>query len=170
MILFETERLIVRHYTKADADNFFLLNGDEEVMRYIRPAKNREQADQFLMEVLQYSESFPLYGRWAVNEKETGSFVGSFALIPIEETDKMQLGYALLKSSWGKGYATELTHGGLAYVFSKTGLEEIYAVTETANTASQKVLLKAAFAPFDETEEDGKKLSRFIYLKKDFRP
>ncbi|MFC0772922.1 GNAT family N-acetyltransferase [Terrimonas alba] len=170
MILFETERLIVRHYTKADADDFFLLNGDEEVVRYIRPAKTREEADQFLIEVLQYAEDFPLYGRWAVNEKETGNFVGSFALIPIEKTDKMQLGYALLKSNWGKGYATELTHAGLAYVFSKTGLEEIYAVTEVANTASQKVLVKAGFAPFDETEEGGKKLSRFIYLKKDFRP
>lgn len=168
-MLFETERLIVRHYTKADADNFFLLNGDEEIMRYIRPAKSREEADQFLLEVMQYSENFPLYGRWAVNEKETGDFVGSFALIPIEKTDKMQLGYALLKSNWGKGYATELTHAGLAYVFSKTGLDEIYAITEIANIASQKVLVKAGFAPFDETEEDGKKLSRFIYLKKDFR-
>lgn len=169
-IIFETERLIVRHYTKADAGNFFLLNGDEEVVRYIRPVKTREECDQFLMEVLQYSDDFPLYGRWAVNEKETGDFVGSFALIPIEKTDKMQLGYALLKSSWEKGYATELTHGGLAYTFSKTGLNEIYAVTEIANTASQRVLLKAGFDPFDEAEEEGKKLSRFIYLKKDFQP
>ena len=169
-ILFETERLIVRHYTKEDSDNFFLLNGDEEIMRYIRPAKTREEADQFLLEILQKLEEDPASGRWAVEAKPTGVFVGSFAFITIERVEnKMQLGYALLKQNWGKGYATELTHGGLAYVFSQTGLDEIYAITEIANTASQKVLQKAGFAPFDETEEDGKKLSRFIYLKEKFR-
>ena len=51
-ILFETERLIVRHYTKDDSDNFFSLNGDEEIMRYIRPAKTREETDLFLSEII----------------------------------------------------------------------------------------------------------------------
>ena len=36
----------------------------------------------------------------------------------------MQLGYALLKENWGKGFATELTKGGLKYVFTKTDLDE----------------------------------------------
>ena len=142
-IIFETERLVVRRYTTGDGDNFFLMNGDEEIMRYIRPPKTREEADAFLLEIIKYAEENPLYGRWAVDDKQAGEFVGSFAVIPVEKTDAMQLGYSLLKTNWGKGYATELTMGGLRYVFTKTNLDEIWGVTETGNTASQKVLVKA---------------------------
>ena len=49
LIIFETERLIVRQYDfGTDAENFFLLNSDEEVMRYIRATKSREECDAFL--------------------------------------------------------------------------------------------------------------------------
>jgi len=175
-ILFETERLLVRHYTVNDGDNFFLLNGDEEIMRYIRPAKTREEADQFLSEILQKLEVDPATGRWAVEEKNTGVFVGSFAFIPIERTEnksdsyRMQLGYALLKQNWGKGYATELTMAGLQYVFTKTALTEIFAVTEMLNTASQKVLLKAGFTFHSTYKEGAKELFQYVFLKKDFQP
>ena len=170
MILFETERLIVRHYTVNDGDNFFLLNGDEEIMRYIRPAKTREETDQFLTEILQKMEEDPATGRWAVEEKHTGVFVGSFAFIPIERMeDKMQLGYALLKPNWGKGYATELTMAGLQYVFTKTTLSQIFAVTEVLNTASQKVLLKAGFTFHSTYKEGAKELFQYIFLKQNFQ-
>jgi RimJ/RimL family protein N-acetyltransferase len=46
--IFETERLIVRQYVfETDAENFFLLNSDEDVMRYIRATKSREECDAF---------------------------------------------------------------------------------------------------------------------------
>lgn len=169
-ILFETERLIVRHYTKEDGDNFFFLNGNEEIMRYIRPAKSREEADLFLTEIIQKYEEDPSAGRWAVQEKHTGVFVGSFAFIPVEgANDKMQLGYALLKQDWGKGYATELTLAGIQYVFTKTTLSEIFAVTEAQNTASQKVLLKAGFKMHSNFTEGAKELFQYIFLKKNFQ-
>ena len=167
-IIFETERLIVRRYTNGDGDNFFLMNGDEEIMRYIRPPKTREESDAFLLEVLSYSEKNPLYGRWAVDDKQTGEFVGSFAVIPVEKTEAMQLGYSLLKSNWGKGYATELTMGGLQYVFTKTNLDEILGVTEKGNTASQKVLLKAGFIYKKAFTEGDKALFQYHFLKEDF--
>ena len=164
-IIFETERLLVRPYTQADTNNFFLLNSDEEIVRYIRPAKTREESDQFFEEVINYSAQNPLYGRWAVDDKQTNVFVGSFAVIPIEKTARMQLGYALLKSNWGKGYATELTTAGLNYVFTKTALEEIYAITETLNIASQKVLLKAGFIQSGGFSEGEKELLEFNFKK-----
>ena len=169
-ILFETERLIVRHYTKDDGDNFFLLNGDEEIMRYIRPAKTREETDLFLSQIIEKYSEYPSVGRWAAEDKYTGVFVGSFAFIPIDGREEMQLGYALLKQSWGKGYATELTIAGLQYVFTKTDLAEVFAVTEVLNTASQKVLLKAGFTLHRTYKEGTKDLFQYVFLKKDFRP
>lgn len=165
MIIFETTRLTVRSYSPNDTNNFFLLNGDGEVMRYIRAPKTKKECDAFLMEVIRDANENPLFGRWAVDEKLTGNFVGSFAIIPLEKSDKMQLGYALLKKNWGKGYATELTLAGLQYAFEKTQLPEIYALTETANIASQNVLLKSGFIKETTITEGQKKLLRFIFRK-----
>ena len=156
MVIFETERLLVRQYEKEDADNFFLLNGDEEVVRYIRPSKTREECDVFLESVMADYQTAPLFGRWAVEEKSSKIFAGSFALIPVEGKEQMQLGYALLPGHWGKGYATELSRAGLEYVFSKTAIDPVYAYTETQNIASQKVLLKVGFA-LDGTSKEGEK-------------
>jgi [ribosomal protein S5]-alanine N-acetyltransferase len=164
-LIFETERLIARPYTKEDADNFFALNGDEEIMRYIRPAKSRVDSDAFLLETIAAVDANPLMGRWAVDEKSSGRFVGSFAVIFIEGTDMIQLGYSLLKKEWGKGYATELTKAGINYVFTVMQLPLIYAVTEIEHTASQQVLLKAGFKPEIIFTEDDKELQRFVLHK-----
>lgn len=167
-IVFDTERLIVRHYTAEDADNFFLLNADPDVMRYIRPVRNRADTDLFFAEVMWYSANNPAYGRMAVLDKESGEFVGSFAIIPIEQTDLMQLGYSFLPKFWGRGYATELVKRALIYIFTSTDIEEIFGVTESLNLASKHVLLKSGFVPHSDVMEGEKVLNRFHLLKKNF--
>jgi ribosomal-protein-alanine N-acetyltransferase len=168
-IIFETERLLVRPYTEEDQENFYLLNGDMEVMRYIRPAKTKEECDLFLLQVIAAATATPLYGRWAACTKDTGDFIGSFAVIPVENSDQMQMGYALLTQHWGKGYATELTRQGLEYVFSKTPLEIIYGYAEVPNIASQKVLLKCGFKSIGQMMEREKELAGFVFKKKDYK-
>lgn len=167
-VIFETDRLLVRPYVKGDEENFFALNGNEEVVRYIRAAKTKAECDEFLLTVISDYAVNPLYGRWAVEEKQSRIFVGSFALIPVEGLDQMQLGYALLPGQWGKGYATELTKAGLDYIFEKTAIDPIYAYTEAPNTASQKVLLKAGFQPDGTRTEGSKELTGFRLNKKDW--
>ena len=165
-IIFETERLIVRQYDfKTDAENFYLLNGDEEVMRYIRATKSREECDVFLKKAIESYKVNPLIGRWAADEKATGKFVGSFAIIPIEGSDDIQLGYALLKENWGKGFASELTKAGLVYYFKNTDADHIYAIADQSNVASHNVLLKNSFVPDGTKKEDDKELLKFIYRK-----
>lgn len=166
MIIFETERLIVRHFTAEDKNNFFLINGDEEIMRYIRTPKTREESDQFFEEILAGYTDIPKLERWAVEEKLTGKFIGSFVIIPIpDDMEKVQLGYALLKDHWGKGYATELTKEGLRFGFNDLGLDILYGVTELQNRVSQKVLLKSGFKEAGTILEKGKTLLYFSITK-----
>jgi ribosomal-protein-alanine N-acetyltransferase len=170
MIIFETERLIVRHYENEDQDNFFLLNGDEEVMLYIRPVKSREETDKFFDEVITAYQETPSLGRWAVYEKASGNFVGSFAIIPIPyKTELIQLGYALLKEHWGKGFATELTVAGLNHAFTIMDLQAIYGLTQDGNYNSQKVLLKAGFKEAGKKQENEKTVCWFLYKKENWR-
>jgi ribosomal-protein-alanine N-acetyltransferase len=161
--IFETERLIVRRYHAEEFEHFFLLNGDEEVVRYIRKVQTREEAMLSFQSLLSDYETEPGYGRWAVHSKENGEFIGSFAIIPIQwDKEKIQLGYAFPKKFWGMGYATELTVKGLEYAWKNTSLPEIYAVTEMPNIASQKVLLKTGFQPFETRMENDKELQLYI--------
>lgn len=163
MIIFETERLIVRQYTEEDKDNMFLLGGNETVMQYIRPVSTKEESDQFLLENITLYEKNPHGGRWAVMEKANGSFAGSFAIIPMRyHPENIQLGYSLIPGNWGKGYATELTKAGLEYFMNNYSEPQIYGITEIPNTASQKVLLKAGFQPAGSIMEDGKELLMFV--------
>ena len=164
MILFETPRLMVRQYTIDDMESFFELNSDAEVMKYIRPVKNRSENDVFLRQVLEDSRKYPDVGRWAAIEKETQEIAGSFAIIPVDGTDRMQLGYALLQPYWGKGYATELTLGGLDYVRAKKLMDEIYALAETINHASCKVLEKTGFKRLEDIIVKGKEAAQYVYL------
>jgi ribosomal-protein-alanine N-acetyltransferase len=165
-VIFDTERLVVRQYVfETDTENFFLLNSDEDVMRYIRATKSKEECNAFLKKAIESYKINPLMGRWAADEKTTGKFVGSFAIIPIEGSEDIQLGYAFLKEYWGKGFASELTKAGLGYYFKNTNAEHIYAIAEEANIASHKVLLKNSFVQDGTKKEEGKELLKFIYRK-----
>jgi len=166
MTIFETQRLTVRHFTAADADNYFLLQGDPVVMQYIRAPRTREESDTYLAEKILAANPADYKGYWIVEEKESGKFVGCFVIISIpDDEEKTQLGYSFLPEHWGKGYATEVSKAGVDYFYNRTPLPEIYGVTETANLVSEKVLLKAGFS-FHTTKMEGEKELKVFIIKK----
>ena len=74
----ETERLILREMTEADADNLLALNRSPNVTRYVPgepPLRTRDDALVVLRERVfpQYERSL---GRWACIVKTSGDFIG----------------------------------------------------------------------------------------------
>ena len=166
--IFKTERLIVRNFTVNDYDNHFLLTGNADVMRYIRQVKNKEESDLYFNEVVLDAPVHPFQGRWAVEEKNTNRFIGSFGIIPIPDDEaKTQMGYSFLPEYWGKGLASELVETGLIYFNERTPLKEIYGVTEIENIASQKVLLKNGFIPFGKKMDEKIELLVFVFKREE---
>jgi ribosomal-protein-alanine N-acetyltransferase len=166
-IIFQTERLTVRRYTADDYDNYFSLHGNADVMKYIRPVQAREDSDAKFEETILDLPPHEYLGRWAVEEKATGRFIGSFVITPIpNDEERIQLGYSFLPEEWGKGYATEVAKAGVDYFYNRTPLTELYAVTETANTASENVLRKAGFQPL-ETKMEGEKELLILIIRRD---
>jgi len=159
--IFQTERLYVRRFDLTDEENFFRLNSDQDVMRYIRKVKDREESRHFLLQNIDAYAKSPMTGRWAVHEKEGDLFVGTFAIIPLENTSYWQVGYALLKDYWGRGYATELTQTGVEFAFRNLMVSRLAAVTEISNDASRHVLAKTGFKQLDNFIQDGKELCLF---------
>ena len=163
-MIFETERLYVRPYTMDDFPDFFSMNSNEEVMRYIRPTQDRGKSMEFFKKILADYERLPGLGRWAMHTRIDDRFVGSFAVIPVENSADIQIGYSLSKENWGLGYASEALKGCLRYVFDNLKLEKVVGITEAENLGSQKVLLKNGFV-FDHTFREGEK-ELYLYILK----
>ncbi|GAB2940063.1 GNAT family N-acetyltransferase [Hymenobacter coalescens] len=138
----ETARLYLRPLTLDDLDLVYRLDSDPAVMRYIIPPRTLEGAREYLQEVLDNYERFPGLGRWAVLEKGSEAFVGIQVLKHLEASGHIEVGYRFFPAYWGRGYATEMTRAVLRYGFAQLGLQQIVAVTDPNNLASQHVLEK----------------------------
>ena len=165
-MILSSDRLYVRRFTMADEEAFFQLNGDEEIMRFIRPAKNREESNAFLEENIRFYEEHPGLGRFALVEKDSNKIAGIFSLLPLEHSgNDVHIGYALLKEHWGKGYASEIVKAGIDYAFNELKLTTLTAVTFAAHAQSQKVLLRNGFVEDGVYEDEGRNDLLFRIIK-----
>ncbi|MGC4811390.1 GNAT family N-acetyltransferase [Micromonospora sp. DT228] len=140
-----TERLRLRRLTTADVDALVELDGDPEVMRFLSggvatpPATVR---DEQLPRLLGQYERHPGLGRWAAHDRESGEFLGWFALDPSADGTEAELGYRLRRSTWGRGLATEGSRALVRYAFDTVGVRRVWAETMAVNERSRRVLAK----------------------------
>lgn len=144
-MIIETTRLFVREFKPEDLEDFCRLNGDQEIMRFIRQPKSREESAIFFSQVINDYERVPGLGRWALMEKPSRKFIGMFSLLKLDGTEDVHIGYALLKNYWKMGYAAEIVTAGLSYAYEVLKLKSVVAITYQENYPSQKVLLKNDF-------------------------
>ena len=152
----KTKRLIIRDFTELDADGVFELDADSEVHTYLgnNPIKTIEEAKGNIAFIRkQYLDNG--IGRWAVIEKESGEFIGwtGFKWITDPINGKSQyydLGYRFIKRAWGKGYATETAIASVNYGFNELKQEELFAMSDVKNLASNHILQKIGMIKIDE--------------------
>ena len=139
-----TPRLRLRPVGAGDLDAIADLNSDPEVMRTITglPSTRAESAVWLERHLGYWAQSGGL-GAWRVDEQGSGSFLGRAVLRPFG--DEVELGYALHRRFWGRGYATEAGQALLDYGIRRCGLERVVAHTIADNVASQRVLVKLGF-------------------------
>jgi RimJ/RimL family protein N-acetyltransferase len=145
-VFLETERLVLRQFTQHDVDNLVELDSDPAVMHFItggRPTPRREIESDVLPMYLDYYERFAGFGFWAVIEKSSSRFVGWFHFRPTAAADEVELGYRLVKSVWGKGYATEGSRALIHKGFDELGVQRVVAFTMVVHVASRRVMEKA---------------------------
>jgi RimJ/RimL family protein N-acetyltransferase len=155
MFQLETERLLLREMTEADAESAYLLNLDPEVIRYTGdgPFESVEEAKTFLGNYASYKTYG--FGRWAVVLKETNEYLGWCGLKYTPELDEFDIGYRFMKKHWGKGYATESAKACLKTGFEKFGMKTIVGRAMTENLQSIKVLEKLGLTYQYTRKEEG---------------
>lgn len=141
MDVITTARLHLRPFIKSDLDNFFLLSGDPDVMRYIGKPDTKAQAQIRLTQWLAYRSQQGL-GAWAVFEQASDRIAGYGFLRTAEQPLAAEIGYGLAKIYWGKGLATELATALLHWGFQSKQLEQIVGYVNPENIASCRVLEK----------------------------
>ena len=137
--MIETERLLLRPFTAADA---------ADVLEYLRkPAVNcfafmkMDSLEDAKAEMARRADDTELY--FAIVLKETGKVIGEIFSHP-EGTEPKDEVMDTFSPCWmlnlnysGKGYAYEAAHAYFDYLFREKGARRIYAYTEDYNLPSQ---------------------------------
>src|SRR3990167_8148720 len=144
-IFLKTKRLIINTPESIDFDNLYALQLDADVMQYIgqgvrTPTEVRSGLEKAIAHQKKYGFSLG-----CVFEKESGAFVGRAGLIYLAYDDAqpdIEVGYALTKDAWNKGYATELSKALIDWGFQNLSVTKLVAVINPKNDRSRRVLEK----------------------------
>ncbi len=140
----ETPRLILRKFTLEDLDTYHeQIYGDAEVTRYLPGGQPRpkEHSEMVLNYFIDHDREHG-FSPWAVIDRVSGQLLGHCGLIHVLDEPEVEIIYALGKSTWGKGLATEAASACLDHAYNHLDMDEIIALAYPENTASQRVMQK----------------------------
>ena len=133
----ETPRLLLRMFRESDLDAYAQMCGDPEVMRYLNDGEplSREDAWRHMAMVVGHW-SLRGFGLWAVELKETGAMIGRIGCYRPEGWPELEVGWALRRHYWGRGYATEGARASLRFAFTQLKADHVVSIIHPLNTAS----------------------------------
>ena len=153
----KTDRLLLRPLAQSDVELCIEIRTDPVVMKYVHEPETREVIVRTLPAMCGRGGGGCI-GVWCIIDHATGEKLGTSILLPLPIDDdgtdwpllnsleippgEIEVGYILKQSAWGRGVATEACSRLLKFAFEETPLEEIVAVTDPGNAASQHVLTK----------------------------
>ena len=140
----ETDRLILRPFTLDDVNAAYDMDRDPEVSRYTHEqgVQSKEEMRQRLRQNVISDYQKHGFGRFAVEEKSSGDFIGFAGLKYLPRMDEVDIGYRFVRRCWGRGIATEAGEAVLDFGWGNLGLKRIIGLVVTENPASIRVLEK----------------------------
>ena len=163
-VILETDRLLLREYVEDDAEAFFQLNSDPEVLRFV-PDKgllNVEQARQLLIDhpIADYRKHG--FGRGVCILKSTGENIGFAGSKYLDELGEVDVAYRLVRTHWGRGLATEAAIASVRFGFDNLGLKRIIGLVIPENIASMRVLEKTGLRYAETITFWEKQFSKYV--------
>lgn len=145
--MLETERLILRKWTDADAESLFEYAKDPDVgpITGWPPHQSVEESLSIIRNVLGGDECY------AICEKENGRAIGAIELMlnghtdMTERDDECELGYWLGKPFWGRGYMPEAARELIRHGFEDLHMRAIWCGYYDGNQKSKRVQEKVGF-------------------------
>jgi [ribosomal protein S5]-alanine N-acetyltransferase len=143
----ETARLRIRPFVWADADDFFVLESDPELLKFeLHPPKTREESDELLMQLLR-SDLFPdiqNWREWAIELKSEQKVIGLISMSYHDVNRRMlEVGFRIRAEYQRMGYGSEALRAVFQAIFRDTETHRIFACTDGLNVSSQRMMEKA---------------------------
>ena len=134
----ETERLILRPPTADDFEPWVAFAADPEVAQFIGGVLSRAMVWRSICSVT---------GAWTINgfsmfsviEKSTGGWVGRLGPWRPVDWPGSEVGWALARDAWGKGYALEGATAAIDWAFDQLGWTEVIHAIDPTNIRSSNV-------------------------------
>lgn len=148
MTTLRTERLVLRTARVADAAVWHELwtERDPRVPAHRRiTAEGRPSVDDVAQRIREGAQPLLL------SVEVDGGVIGYCGLVG--EGDEPELAYELLRSAWGRGYATEAATAVVDWARA-SGYRRLWAGVRDWNTASRRVLAKVGFEETERVERD----------------
>ncbi|KAA3600851.1 MAG: N-acetyltransferase [Calditrichaeota bacterium] len=170
--LFKSERLGFRLWLEEDSIPFAKMNSDSEVMEFFPKTLTLEESNHLVKKIKSMFSQYE-YGLYAVDELETGEFIGfiGFWFTSFESyfTPALEIGWRIRREKWFKGYATEGGKRCLKFGFETLNFSEICSLTSKINLKSEKVMQKIGMVKIDEFDhpkiQGDNKLKKHVLYK-----
>jgi RimJ/RimL family protein N-acetyltransferase len=142
-----TERLLLREWRADDIDDHAAIAGDPEVMELLGGVLDREGAWR---QMALHAGHWGLrgYGNWAL--ELNGRMIGRTGLWFPEGWPGLEVGWALARDAWGRGYATEAARAAMEWAWTELGVPRLISVIRPENVRSVRVAERLGFAPDGE--------------------
>ena len=140
-------RVVIRPFRLDDVPAVLRYASDPEVSRYLpwEPYSDPETAEAFVASTLRGADRW--YAR-AIELRATGDVVGGVDLrIDPRDRRTAEIGYALARTFWGRGYAHEAADLMLTFAFTELQIETIHALCVRENTRSIHILERLGLIP-----------------------
>lgn len=149
----ETERLLLEPLDASRLEDFVVLTAQPDTMRYWGPGGpfTRSVAERNFAASLSRLQEHNFGRRWIV-AKENAAGLGfvdtQYFGNSCEDVspDEVEIGWMLMPSAWGHGYATEAGSAIRDEAFDRLKLESIVAVHHPENAASGRIMQKLGMA------------------------
>ena len=142
-IVIETDRLILRFMSKKDTHDIFAnINHDQEVLKFFIDKYKEKEEDMTLDKTIDYCLQNQRY-LFAIEIKDTHEVIGMIlqCSTPSPIFNSSEVGYAIGKKHWNKGYVTEAFKAMIDFLFS-LGIHKVVASYLIGNDASKRVMEK----------------------------
>ncbi|HEX5169539.1 MAG TPA: GNAT family N-acetyltransferase [Cyclobacteriaceae bacterium] len=138
----ETDRLLIQRLRYEDAEEiFFGYASKPEATKFVSwPTHTSIEDTRIFLHYAHAAWSTGTDYSFSIRLKQNDQFVGSIGFI--NENGKIQFGYVVCPSKWGRGFATETVSRMMDLLRREEAVFRIYTFVDVENVASQKVLLK----------------------------
>lgn len=156
-VTIETERLALRRLTLDDADLLLGIFSDPIAMRYYDSTRDLAQTLGWIRWNLGMYEQYG-HGMWAAFDRKEGRFVGQIGLVVqhVEGEPEIELGYLLLRSCWGYGFATEAARACRDFGFQELRCDRLISLIDPRNEPSRRVAERVGMRFERDVEKWGK--------------